>query len=95
MAESDFGDSESMDFAPAHSRQSGHAFAILLPENTTPCEAIMALFDMFSGEGKAAFGAHEGFAGVLLAAAAADGHVGETEGQALWRAVERMKLFSS
>ncbi|CAN5344082.1 hypothetical protein BH11PLA2_BH11PLA2_36570 [soil metagenome] len=54
----------------------------------------MALFDMFTGEGKT-FGAHEGFAGILLAAAAADGHISDSEGQALWRAVERMKLFSN
>jgi uncharacterized tellurite resistance protein B-like protein len=56
----------------------------------------MGLFDMFGGgEGKSAFGAHEGFAGVLLAAAAADGHISEEEGQGLWRAIERMKMFSS
>lgn len=47
------------------------------------------------GEGKSAFGAHEGFAGILLAAAAADGHIAEEEAQGLWRAIERMKLFSS
>jgi uncharacterized tellurite resistance protein B-like protein len=56
----------------------------------------MGLFDMFGGgEGKAAFGPHEGFAGILLAAAAADGHIAEEEAQGLWRAIERMKLFSS
>lgn len=56
----------------------------------------MGLFDMFSGsEGKSAFGAHEGFAGILLAAAAADGHIADEEAQGLWRAIERMKLYSS
>ncbi len=56
----------------------------------------MGLFDMLSGgESRGAFGAHEGFAGILLAAAAADGHIAEEEAQGLWRAIERMKMFSS
>lgn len=55
----------------------------------------MGLFDMFGGGDKATFGPHEGFAGVLLAAAAADGHIADEEAQGLWRAIERMKLFSS
>lgn len=58
--------------------------------------SFMGLFDMFTGvEGKAAFGAHEAFAGILLVAAAADGHIADEEAQGLWRAIERMKLFSS
>ncbi|WP_439626287.1 tellurite resistance TerB family protein [Gemmata sp.] len=56
----------------------------------------MGLFDMFGGgENKTTFGPHEGFAGVLLAAAAADGHISEEEARGLWGAIERMKLFSS
>jgi tellurite resistance protein len=56
----------------------------------------MGLFDMFTGaDGKSAFGAHEGFAGILLAAAAADGHIADEEARGLWSAIERMKLFSS
>lgn len=55
----------------------------------------MGLFDMFSGENKSTFGPHEGFAGILLAAAAADGHIAEEEARGLWSAIERMKLFSS
>lgn len=55
----------------------------------------MGLFDMFGGESKNTFGPHEGFAGILLAAAAADGHIAEEEARGLWSAIERMKLFSS
>ncbi len=57
----------------------------------------MGLFDMLGGgsEGKSAFGPHEGFAGILLAAAAADGHIAEEEAHGLWGAISRMKLYSS
>lgn len=55
----------------------------------------MGLFDMFGGEGKSSFGPHEGFAGILLAAAAADGHIAEEEARGLWGTIDRMKLYSS
>lgn len=56
----------------------------------------MGLFDSLfgGGEGKG-ITKQEAFAGILLAAAAADGHISEEEAQGLWTAIERMKLFSN
>ncbi len=56
----------------------------------------MGLFDIFSGEtNKTSFGPHEAFAGILLAAAAADGHIADEEARGLFSALSRMKLYSS
>ena len=57
----------------------------------------MGLFDnMFGGsEGGKAVTKHEAFTGILLAAAAADGHIADEEARSLWTTIERMKLFSN
>jgi len=55
----------------------------------------VGLFDSLFGGGSGDKGVtkQEAFTGILLAAAAADGHISEEEAQCLWTAVERMKLF--
>ena len=55
----------------------------------------MGLFDsMFGGgEGKP-ITKQEAFSGILLAAAAADGHISDEEARGLWTTIERMKLFA-
>jgi tellurite resistance protein len=56
----------------------------------------MGLFDsMFGGSESKAITKQEAFTGILLAAAAADGHISDEEAQGLWTAIERMKLFSN
>ncbi len=57
----------------------------------------MGLFDnLFGGSGgDKTVTKQEAFTGILLAAAAADGHISEEEAQGLWTAIERMKLFSN
>ena len=57
----------------------------------------MGLFDSLFGGGEGGKGVtkQEAFTGILLAAAAADGHISEEEAQGLWTAIERMKLFSN
>ncbi len=56
----------------------------------------MGLFDnLFGGSegGGKTITKQEAFAGILLAAAAADGHIAEEEARSLWTTIERMKLF--
>ncbi len=58
----------------------------------------MGLFDSLFGGGEGgakSITKQEAFTGILLAAAAADGHIAEEEAQGLWTAIERMKLFSN
>lgn len=57
----------------------------------------MGLFDsLFGGDGgDKSITKQEAFTGILLAAAAADGHISEEEAQGLWTAIERMKLFAN
>lgn len=57
----------------------------------------MGLFgDMFGGGGGSKeLSTQEAFAGILLAAAAADGHISDEEATGLWTIIERMKLFSN
>ncbi len=57
----------------------------------------MGLFDsLFGGnEGGKAVTKHEAFTGILLAAAAADGHIADEEARGLWTIIGRMKLFSN
>ncbi len=56
----------------------------------------MGLFDsLFGGGGEKAITKQEAFTGILLAAAAADGHISEEEAKGLWTAIERMKLFAN
>ena len=53
----------------------------------------MGLFDSLfgGGEGDKGITKQEAFTGILLAAAAADGHISEEEAQGLWTAIERMR----
>jgi hypothetical protein len=55
----------------------------------------VGLFDSLFGGGESNKGVtkQEAFAGILLAAAAADGHIAEEEARSLWTTIERMKLF--
>ncbi|MGL6097387.1 MAG: tellurite resistance TerB family protein [Fimbriiglobus sp.] len=57
----------------------------------------MGLFDnIFGGSsGGKAFSKQESFAGILLAACAADGHIAEEEAVGMWSSLERMKLFQN
>jgi tellurite resistance protein len=57
----------------------------------------VGLFDSLFGGGDKdkSVTKQEAFTGLLLAAAAADGHIAEEEAQGLWTAIERMKLFSN
>lgn len=57
----------------------------------------MGLFDnLFGDQGPSkTFTKQEAFAGLLLAAAAADGHIADEEAGGLWHAINRMKLYSS
>jgi tellurite resistance protein len=57
----------------------------------------MGLFDSLfgGGTGDKTVTKQEAFTGILLAAAAADGHIGEEEAQGLWTAIERMKMFAN
>lgn len=56
----------------------------------------MGLFDgMLGGGGKKELSKAEGFAGILLAAAAADGHISDEEVSSLCTTVQRMKMFSN
>jgi len=57
----------------------------------------VGLFDSLfgGGGGDKTVTKQEAFTGILLAAAAADGHISEEEAQGLWTAIERMKLFSN
>ena len=56
----------------------------------------MSLFDEVIQDGsfqEEAFGPHEGFAGVLLASSACDGHIADEEVQGLVTILGRMKLY--
>ncbi|MEK6236021.1 MAG: tellurite resistance TerB family protein [Planctomycetales bacterium] len=56
----------------------------------------MSLFDDVMGDAAfapEAFGPHEGFAGILLAASACDGHIADEEVQSLMTILNRMKLY--
>ena len=55
----------------------------------------MGLFDnLFQGtEASKDFGPHEGFAGILLAASACDGHIADDEVQSLFTSLGRMKMY--
>lgn len=58
----------------------------------------MGLFDnLFGGSGPSHkdLTKQEAFAGILLAAAAADGHIAQEEAQGLWTTLERMKLYQN
>lgn len=57
----------------------------------------MGLFDNLFGEQSPSkkFSKQEAFAGLLLAAAAADGHIADEEATNLYQAVHRMKLFQN
>ncbi len=57
----------------------------------------MGLFDsLFGGhEANKNLSKQEAFAGILLAAVAADGHISDEEAQGLWTIIERMKLFNN
>jgi tellurite resistance protein len=57
----------------------------------------MSLFDDILDEGsftQAAFGPQEGFAGVLLAASACDGHIADEEANNLMLTLRQKKLYS-
>jgi hypothetical protein len=56
----------------------------------------MSLFDDVLGDSSfepQSFGPHEGFAGILLAASACDGHIADEEVQSLTTILGRMKLY--
>ncbi len=57
----------------------------------------MGLFDSFFGTQKESqeMAVQEAFAGVLLGAAAADGHIADEEAEGLWTILARMKMFDS
>jgi tellurite resistance protein len=56
----------------------------------------MGMFgDLFGGGEPKELSKQEAFTGILLAAAAADGHISDEEATGLWTAIERMKLFSN
>ena len=57
----------------------------------------MGLFDSFFGTQKESqeMAVQEAFAGVLLGAAAADGHIADEEAEGLWTILGRMKMFDS
>ena len=56
----------------------------------------MGLFDNLFGSSETAkpFGPHEGFAGIMLAASACDGHIADEEVQSLFTTLSRMKMYS-
>ena len=56
----------------------------------------MSVFDDVLGDGQfeeQPFGPHEGFAGVLLASSACDGHIADEEVQSLFTILSRMRLY--
>ncbi len=56
----------------------------------------MSIFDEVLEDGQfqeKAFGPHEGFAGVLLASTACDGHIADEEVQGLFTILTRMRLY--
>ena len=56
----------------------------------------MSVFDEVLEDGQfeeAQFGPHEGFAGLLLASSACDGHIADEEVQSLFTILGRMKLY--
>ena len=56
----------------------------------------MSVFDEVLQDGQfeqQAFGPHEGFAGVLLASSACDGHIADEEVQGLFTILTRMRLY--
>lgn len=56
----------------------------------------MSIFDDVLEDGQfqeQAFGPHEGYAGVLLASSACDGHIADEEVQSLMTILSRMKLY--
>ncbi len=57
----------------------------------------MGLFDNFFGTQKESqeMAVQEAFAGILLAAAAADGHIADEEAEGLWSTLSRMRMFES
>ena len=57
----------------------------------------MGLFDSMFGGSSAnkTLSKQEAFAGILLAAAAADGHIADEEAVGLWSTIERMKMFQN
>jgi uncharacterized tellurite resistance protein B-like protein len=57
----------------------------------------VGLFDSLFGGGSSdkAISKQEAFTGILLAAAAADGHISEEEAHGLWTTIGRMKLFAN
>ena len=56
----------------------------------------MGLFDsMLGGGSKKELSKQEAFVGILLAAAAADGHIADEEAQGLCTVTQRMKLFQN
>ncbi len=63
----------------------------------THAEYTTGLFDSLFGGGESTkeLSKQEGFTGILLAAAAADGHISEEEAQGLWTTIGRMKLFAN
>jgi uncharacterized tellurite resistance protein B-like protein len=48
---------------------------------------------MFGGGESKEITRQEAFAGILLAAAAADGHIADEEARSLWTTIERMNLY--
>jgi hypothetical protein len=57
----------------------------------------MGLFDNFFGTQKESqeMAVQEAFAGILLGAAAADGHIADEEAEGLWTTLARMRMFDS
>lgn len=57
----------------------------------------MGLFDNFFGTQKESqeMAVQEAFAGVLLGAAAADGHIADEEAEGLWTLLARMRMFET
>jgi hypothetical protein len=57
----------------------------------------MGLFDNFFGTQKESqeMAVQEAFAGILLGAAASDGHIADEEAEGLWVTLSRMRMFDS
>lgn len=57
----------------------------------------MGLFDNFFGTQKESqeMAVQEAFAGILLGAAASDGHIADEEAEGLWTTLSRMRMFES
>lgn len=57
----------------------------------------MGLFDNFFGteKGSQEMTVQEAFTGILLGAAAADGHIADEEAEGLWTTLSRMRMFDS